>query len=88
MYRNAIYLKPAKFFPSGKLILLILLAILSFPILSQAAAAVNSVSSKDTGANTSLTLPIGGDTWTHIVSGSNTLLGYASKVLQKEGGSC
>ncbi len=74
MNKSASHSNPAGLFPAAKLLPQILLAIVGFASLSQAAVAVNSVSNKDTGANTSLTLPIGGDTWTHSVSGNNTLL--------------
>jgi hypothetical protein len=44
------------------------------PLICQAAVTVDAVTSKNTGANTSLTLPVGGDSWTHTVSGNNRLL--------------
>jgi hypothetical protein len=44
------------------------------PLLCQAAVTVDAVTSQNTGANTSTTLPLSGNTWTHTVSGNNTLL--------------
>lgn len=58
----------------SKSILLILLVLVGLPHLCQATVTVDSVSSKNSGANTSLTLPISGDTWTHTVSGDNRIL--------------
>ncbi|MBN1567004.1 MAG: DUF2341 domain-containing protein [Acidobacteria bacterium] len=56
------------------IIFLILFGLFGLSLTCQAAVTVDAVSSRNTGANTSLTLPISGDTWTHTVSGANTIL--------------
>lgn len=51
-----------------------MIALLGLPMFVYGAVTVDSVSSKNTGANTSTTLPVSGDSWTHTISGTNTIL--------------
>ncbi len=74
MHRNIHNSYPLKCSPAGRVTTLALFCFISVPLFCHAAVTVGTVTSKNSGANTSLTLPISGDTWTHTVSGSNTLL--------------
>jgi hypothetical protein len=66
--------KRVKPFYIARLVLPLIFAILGMPWLARGAITVDANSSKNTGANTSNVLPISGDSWSHTVSGANTIL--------------